>query len=138
MHLGEIHCKLISKYSNNYSGAMMPRPLTDIEKSVISQIAARLPEGPRRQQLMADMENATAEPATEDGSRIVFHIRGYQRPKYEGQHSFGVEGKVRDQDGTQISIDLYADQNDRLLELEVLREAPGNIISPDWASIFFY
>jgi Domain of unknown function (DUF6984) len=62
----------------------------------------------------------------------------HQRPKYEGQHSFGVEGKVWDQDGTQISIDLYADQNDRLLELEALREAPGNIISPDWDSILFY
>jgi hypothetical protein len=70
---------------------------------------------------LADLENASAVPATEDGSRIQFEIRGYDRPPYKGQHPFGVEGKMQDQDGAELSVLLHADKNGRLFELEFIR-----------------
>ena len=85
------------------------------------------------------MASATADVfATEGALRIVFCINGYDRPPYRGQHSFGVEGKVNDSDGQLLMIDLFADQNDRLLELEIVRYADGPIKGPDWASLVLY
>lgn len=114
------------------------RELTDAEKRVISVIAERLPSGPRREQLLADMTNAVAEDENAEGSRIVFHIRGYQRPPYRGQHSFGVAGALDDSDGVKIALDLYADHNDRLLDLELVRVGSGPIKGPDWNSLVLF
>jgi uncharacterized protein DUF6984 len=111
------------------------RGLTDAERRVISLIAERLPSDTRRQQLLADMANAMAEDENVDGSRIVFHINGYQRPPYKGQHSFGVAGTLTDDDGAEIALDLYADHNDRLLDLELIRAGTGAIKRPDWNSL---
>jgi hypothetical protein len=111
------------------------RPLGESEKLIIYRIAERLPED-KRKQLLADAGNVTAVTANEWGSRIEFHIGGYQRPQYEGQRSFGVEGKVIDRDGVEIRIDLYADQNWRLLQLEFIRmHEDGTILGPDWKTL---
>ena len=112
----------------------MKRPLTDVEKKVIRQVAEKLPKD-KRPQLLEDMAHALAETAADDGSRIVFDIPGYERPIYRGQHSFGVEGELLDRDGTKLSFDLYADEKGRLLELEVVRWGEGNLIDPDWNTL---
>jgi len=108
----------------------MKRALTEAENLVISRIAEKLADENRRKQLLSDMANATAEPGGINGSRIVFDIAGYQRPVYRGQHSFGVAGSMIDKDGAPITLDLYADENDRLLELELVREGPGEVHAP--------
>jgi hypothetical protein len=46
-----------------------------------------------------------------------------------------VYATVRDADGEHLSIALYADQNDRLFELEFIRFAEGTLISPDWSTL---
>jgi len=79
------------------------RPLTTEERTLITRVADRLDQS-ERDQLRADADNATAVPATPDGSRIRFEILGYQRPPYRGQHPFGVEGKMLDRDGTELSV----------------------------------
>jgi hypothetical protein len=115
----------------------MKRALTEAERLVIARIAERLSED-RRNQLLVDMANATAEPAGESGSRIMFDITGYSRPLYKGQHSFGVEGRLLDKDGAKVALDLYADENDRLLELEIIREDLRTVIDPDWNSLTLF
>lgn len=115
----------------------MKRSLTSSEVMVIQQVAERLSPD-QRKQLLKDLSLARAERATPDGARIIFEIRGYQRPPYRGQRSFGVEGELRDKDGTKLSFDLFADENGRLLELELIRWGEGNVIEPDWSTLTFY
>jgi CHASE2 domain-containing sensor protein len=116
------------------------RELNAAEKMLVSRIAAMLPDEPRRRQLLQDLENSKVESANEKDSRLIFHIEGYHRPPYEGQRSFGVEGQVVDRDGAIVSIDLYADQNDRVLELEFIRQAEKweKVLGPDWNSLTLY
>lgn len=113
---------------------MTMRPLTFSEKQVIRSIAERL-SGPEREQLLADSEHALAEAVTEDGSRIMFAILGYERPSYRGQHAFGVEGSVTDRDGAELSVLLHADENGRLFELEIVRFDDGPVVGPDWSTL---
>lgn len=112
----------------------MKRPLTSGERKLIAKIAETL-GGDEGSRLLADLENASAVPATGDGSRIQFDIRGYDRPPYKGQHPFGVEGKMQDQDGAELSVLLHADENGRLFELEFIRWGEGELISPDWHTL---
>lgn len=112
----------------------MLRNLKPEERTLIRRIAERLnPEN--RSRLEADLEQAMARPATDDGSRVMFEIAGYQRPAYEGQHSYGVGGTMRDSDGAELSIDLFADENGRLLELEFIRWGDGDLMDPDWSTL---
>lgn len=113
----------------------MTRPVSKEERAFIALVAEKLSQNSLRLQLLSDIDVATAEDVTSDGSRVMFHLAGYHRPPYRGQHSFGVEGSIEDSDGTQISIDLFADQNDRLLELEFIRHDQGKILSPNWSSL---
>ena len=115
----------------------MKRPLSDAEAAVIMKVAEKLAPD-RRRQLLADLANATAIPATEDGARVQFEIAGYQRPTYRGQHSFGVSGELVDEDETTLSFDLFADENDRLLELELIRWGDGNLVGPKWETLQLY
>ena len=115
----------------------MKRSLTQIEKSIIRQIAERLPSN-KQHQLLDDLSRSQAEPVTPDEARIIFHISGYQRPPYRGQHSFGVEGELHDKDGTKLTLDLFADENDRLLELELIRWGDGDLIAPEWSTLKLY
>lgn len=115
----------------------MTRPLSDAETRAITQVAEKLaPE--RRRQLLIDLAHASAIEATEDGARVEFEIPGYQRPPYRGQHSFGVSGELLDEDGTKLSFDLFADENDRLLELELVRWGDGSLVGPKWETLRLY
>ena len=73
-----------------------------------------------------------------DGGRVMFEIEGYSRPRYRGQHSFGVPGKLYDADGTELAFDLFADEFGRLLELEIVRWGEGGLVAPDWKSLTLY
>ena len=115
----------------------MKRSISESEVKVIQRVAERL-EPDRRRQLLDDLARATAIPATEDGSRVQFEIQGYERPPYRGQRSFGVSGELLDRDGTKLSFDLFADENDRLLELELIRWGDGDLLEPNWASMQLY
>ena len=115
----------------------MMRPLTKSEWNMIYAIASMLPLK-NQQQLLFDLEFATAHSVLPDNSLLKFSIAGYKRPPYVGQHSFGVEGELLDRDGTRVSLILFADQNDRLSELELIRWGEGDLIEPDWGTLKLY
>ncbi|MES2481401.1 MAG: hypothetical protein V4609_05320 [Pseudomonadota bacterium] len=111
----------------------MARKLSAEEEQVVRQLANGLAEA-ERQQLLADLADCTVVPATEDGARLQFTISGYQRPPYHGQHSYTVGGSMEDADGTAIGVNLYADENHRILELELIRWGDGPLLKPNWSS----
>jgi len=113
------------------------RQLTSDEKYVIQEIALRLPAD-KCDQLLTDMERATAESVPGNSARVLFTIAGYDRPAYRGQHPFSVEGKVFDRDGSELLVILHADENGRLLELELVRFDKGEVIEPDWSTLNFW
>lgn len=115
----------------------MKRSLTDEEKNLIRQISEKL-SGSEGGQLLVDLKNASAVPATADNARIQFEISGYERPPYKGQHPYGVEGKMLDEDGAELSVLLHADENGRLFELEFIRWGEGNLINPNWSTLKLY
>lgn len=112
----------------------MTRSLTIGERELIFMIGERL-GGSEGAQLLDDLKNASALPETVDNSRIQFEILGYERPAYDGQHPFGIEGKMFDRDGAELSVLLHADQNERLFELEIIRWDEGTLISPNWSTL---
>jgi hypothetical protein len=113
------------------------RPLTLEEKTLIADFADKLDEA-ERMQLLEDLRNASATVSCPDGSRVVFHITGYERPLYRGQHPFGVEGRMLDSDGTELSVLLHADENGRLLELELIRWDSSDLLGPCWKTLRLY
>jgi hypothetical protein len=113
----------------------MTQQLTDAERAFIARVADRL-GGKEGSQLSLDLEIASARRIAT--TRIMFDIPGYVRPVYEGQRSFGVEGRLRDADGTEMTACLYADENGRLLELELIRWGDGETIQPDWSAVDIY
>lgn len=112
----------------------MIRPITNFEKNFILGIAERLPED-QKARLVFDMEHASAEIDVDDNSWVVFHIKGYQRPPYEGEIPFDIEGRIKDQDGSDVSVILHLDQNRRLFELEMIKWGEGDLINPKWDDI---
>jgi hypothetical protein len=109
------------------------RPVSQNENDVILSIASRLDEDLSRR-LNDDLIKAMAHDALEDGSRILFEIDGYIRPPYRGQHPFPVEGTMKDSDGADLQVILYADEQGHLLELEIIRWMGGPLRSPNWNS----
>lgn len=112
----------------------MMRPLNVNEKNLIARFAEKL-NAPERERLLDDAAQATAKEVTPDASRIMFEIAGYHHPPYRGQHSYGVDGKMLDSDGVELSVCLYADENGRLLELEFIRWDPNDLQSPRWETL---
>ncbi len=112
----------------------MKRDLTPDERTLITRVAAMLDE-PEASTLLDDMRNARAEPMLGDGSIIRFHIEGYRRPAQTGQHTWRIEGTMKDSDGALVSVLLFADPADRLFELEYVRWHGGSLLNPDWATI---
>jgi hypothetical protein len=110
------------------------RPLEQHERELIDRIAERLDERQRRQ-LLEDAGVATAETINDDGSIIRFHLQGYERPPYRGQHAIPVEAVVQDADGASISVLLHQDENDRLYELEFVRYDDGELMAPKWETL---
>lgn len=110
---------------------------TSEENNLVLEIANRLDDN-EAEQLRADLKNAFVRFRAADNSRIEFELADYKRPPYEGQHSYGVEGKMTDGDGAELSVLLHADENGRLLELEIIRWDSGNLVGPDWRSLELY
>ena len=110
------------------------RPLSKNEIDFIRKVADRLPPA-ERHRLLEDLEVASVSSAASGDAIVQFQLAGYERPVYEGQHSYGVEGRVNNQDGSELLVILHADANGRLLELELVRFDVGDVISPDWSSL---
>ena len=116
------------------SGKTMTRPLRDEEIEIIKRIAKML-ESTLKNQLLADLKAARAMIAHPDGSIIRFELENYARPSFEGQRPYPFEMKVRDNDGVELDIILFADQNGRLYELEYIRYRDGPVLGPDWTTL---
>lgn len=112
----------------------MNRPVKMEERTLIQRIADRLDHDSRKR-LLADVDAASAKAMNDDGSLIQFDITGYNRPTYQGQHTYSAEGRMLDADGAEISVMLYADENNRLFELEFIRWADGGLRQPQWATL---
>jgi hypothetical protein len=108
--------------------------LTSIAKTIAEKFAARLPER-ERDTLVKDLAQSKVEPATGSEARVYFLIPGYERPEARGQHVYGVEGRVKDEDGSVLCVLLHADENDRVLELELVRFDEGTVKCPDWSTL---
>jgi hypothetical protein len=113
---------------------MNMRPLTYDERKLVADFASKLDEH-ECPQLLEDLKNASVTLATPDGSRVVFDIAGYERPQYRGQHPFGVEGRMLDSDGAELSVLLHADENSRVLELELIRWDSSDLLGPRWETL---
>jgi len=109
------------------------RPVTPNERAVIAAIADALPSS-QGKAVKADLALSKIIEMAADGSRLVFGIADYERPKYRGQHPLAVEGTMKDVDGADLHVLLHVDENERLFELELIRWAEGPVIGPDWAS----
>jgi len=112
----------------------MRRQLVPQEREAIQSIASLLDEGPRSR-LLDDLALASAEVLNDDGSIVRFHLDGYVRPPYRGQHPLPVEGALQDADGAHLSLLLHQDENDRLYELEIVRYEDGELKGPRWETL---
>lgn len=110
------------------------RALTLRERSLIEAFAQRLAFADKYQ-LSTDLEASVVDYENADGSLLGFRISNYLRPAYRGQHSFDVEGRMLDADGADVSVILYADENHRLLEMEILRWDSRGLIAPRWETL---
>jgi hypothetical protein len=107
------------------------RRLNSLEHSAILKLSVNLEEAVRAQ-LLSDLQGALAVSVTKDGSRLHFFLKEYERPEYHGQHTYGCGGVMFDADGAELSVTLYADENNRLLELELVKLAETDIVAPNW------
>ncbi len=107
------------------------RQLQSSEHGAILKLSASLDEAVRSQ-LLSDLQGALVVPITKDGSRLHFFLKEYERPEYHGQHSYQCGGVMFDTDGAELSVTLYADENNRLLELELVKLSENEIVSPKW------
>jgi hypothetical protein len=107
------------------------RPLSAAEKSALLILANKLPAH-QKMSLLKDLVGCEVEALTLDGSRLGFKLQGYDRPPYVGQHSYSCEGSVLDTNNERITVCLYADQNDRLLELELIKWSDKQIQGVNW------
>lgn len=110
------------------------RPLTDQEQALLEALVDALPAN-QKVRVRADIELSQVDDVAGDGSRLLFTIEGYDRPPHLGQHTYPVEGTMMDSDGARLHIMLYADANDRLTELEIIRWDNGKVIGPNLASL---
>jgi hypothetical protein len=110
------------------------RPLTPVEKDVVSWFVTRLEE-PQRQRLLGDLDNATVDEIRDEQMTICFHIEGYARPPYRFERPLPINACVLDTDGAKLAVTLAADENGRLFELQVIRFEAGPVIGPDWTTL---
>ena len=112
------------------------REITADERDAIQSVAAKLdPE--RAKRLLDDLDGAMVEEVLDDGSRLQFHLRGYERPPYRGQRLLEPQPWVRDKDGAEVEVLVHIDQNHRLFELELVRYQAGELIGVDWTTLTF-
>lgn len=61
--------------------------------------------------------------------RLSQHCLMAKRTSY-GRDDTG--GAALDRDGADMNVCVYADQNERLLELELIKWGDADILDPDW------
>lgn len=116
------------------------RVLTDYEREVVLQLAARIASDAERNQLIADLDHCTVEATVPDGSILRVAIEHYQRPSghgrglYRAKDDSEVTGVVKDADGAEMEVLLLADANHRLWDIEIVRYHPGSLLKPDWST----
>lgn len=96
------------------------RNLSADERVLILKIANRL-DPVARDLLCNDLSVARVDEEKSDQAHLIFELRGYVRPPYRGQHPYGVEASLKDADNGDVSAVLYADENNRLYELEFIK-----------------
>lgn len=115
------------------------RPLTDLERKAVSALANEVGSDEVRNQLLLDLEHSLVEAVSPDGSRLMFHVRGYERPPHRGQDTFRgkdgfpVEGTMHDADGAEMDVLLFV-VHGRVFELELVKHMGGPVLGPDWNS----
>jgi hypothetical protein len=113
------------------------RNLSDLERDILSAFSGKL-EGDLKIQFLDDLRNLIVKSGKSGDSRVVFEIKGYKRPPYKGQHAFPVEGKMLDKDGVEIMVAVYADENERILELELVKWSTDELIEPQFKTLLIY
>jgi len=103
--------------------------LNDLENRIFEVIAEDLPPL-EKSQLTYDLQHLTTVRRASAGEVINFEIEGYDRPPYKGQNPYSMEGSMLDEDGAELCIIPFKDQNGRLLELEIIRWEDGDMINP--------
>lgn len=116
---------------------MMMRDISDFEKSLVEGVAQRLPPL-EASKLIDDLMLASVDDSSSDPTRIFFVIDGHPHPPYAGQHQYPVEIRLSDVDGADITAVLYANENNNLYELELIRWDGKDISCPNIDSISFY
>lgn len=115
------------------SGSNPARELRLEESEAIRQMANRLTDS-ERAQIAEDLRCAYVLTSESQPGWIVLGLRGYERPAFRGQRPFGVDGRMLDTDGAEITVVLHADANGRLLEIELIRWDEREPIAPQWSS----
>ncbi len=110
------------------------RTLTETERSILLRFADHL-EGEAKARLVEDIGLATVSKTNDHETIVQFDLQGYERPPYKGQSDYGFSALVVDIDMAEILIDLFRDQNGRLLELEFFRGDGTPIVSPRWGEM---
>lgn len=109
------------------------RKLTAGERAALEKMAGRLPMDAGCQ-LLKDVDVCSVAAQTADGSLIRFDLPAYPRPTCAGQHAYAIEGVVTNLDQAEITVCIYADVKDRLLELELIKWEDTPILGPDWGT----
>lgn len=112
----------------------MKRKLSELEYRAMLLMANSVKDLAQREQLISDLKSSAVEDRV-NGEILAFHIQGYSRSEYTGQHEFQsldgfpIEGKVADAYGNEVAVWLFADTNNRILEVE-LNNYTGDILFP--------
>lgn len=91
-----------------------------------------------KEMILKDLEILTIKESAPDRAFIIFDLPGYNRPVCKGQRTYGMDGKLLDKDGAEVLVLLYADENNRMLELEFVRWDSKKIISLQWETLRIY
>lgn len=110
------------------------RNLFSEERVLILKIANRL-DSDDRDLLCNDLAIAQVDESKSGSTYIIFNLHGYVRPLYNGQHPYAVEARMKDSDNGDVSAVLYADRNNRLLELEFIKWNATKIRNLRWDSV---
>lgn len=115
----------------------MKRPASPTETFLVTRLADHLPEAQRRQ-IISDLAASVVQPLNSSETIVEFLIAGYQRPENRGLEAYRIEGRTLDQDSSEVFVNLFADANGRLFQLEILRVLPGPLVAPNWDALQYY
>ena len=116
---------------------MKMNPLNDLEEALIRGVVAHLPSA-EGLSLLSDLQNLEGVQRIESQWKTTFVLQQYARPPYRGQHPYPVEIRVNDADGSELTAILFADENGRLFELELIRWDAKPIEAPVEGTLRFY